>query len=57
MVSQDKKFVQSVVSDDLKAWLKARADAEGRSLSNLIAVLLEKARQEAGTGRQEKKAK
>lgn len=53
MISENKSAIQAVVSDDLKAWLKARAEAEGRSLSNFVAVLLEKARvSESGRGKE-----
>lgn len=38
-----KKNVMSVyVPDDLKAKIKARADKEGRSVSNMITLILEK---------------
>jgi hypothetical protein len=46
MVSENKQIVHSVIPNDLRAWLQARARAEGRSVSNLIAVLLEQARKD-----------
>jgi hypothetical protein len=40
---KEKKNILSVyVPDALRAKLKARADKEGRSVSNLVTVLLEK---------------
>ncbi|MCB0165609.1 MAG: hypothetical protein KDI79_15365 [Anaerolineae bacterium] len=56
-ISDDKVFITAVVSDDLKRWIQDRAKAQNRSLSNMVGVLLMRAkenemRQAAQNGRE-----
>jgi hypothetical protein len=53
MIAENKTFVHAVVTEELKLWLKERARAEGRSLSNYVGLLLQQARQQQEQGQKQ----
>lgn len=44
-LATDKAIIQTVVDEDLATWLKNRAKADNRSVSSLVGLLLQQARE------------